>query len=198
VLFCLNTIVTMFQELSSSLKSEKGKMYAVKCDVTKESHVTLAFKWVKENLGGVDILVNNAGVAIDSSLIDGSTEDLKKMLDLNILALSVCTKEALKSMKERGVDDGHIININSVAGHIPPQDYFCMYAATKHAITILTEGLRRELVARDSNIRVTSISPGLVKTDLPPKVVLQVSPYLNPEDIAGSVVYVLDTPPHVQ
>jgi short-subunit dehydrogenase len=46
------------------------------------------------------------------SFIDGSTEELKKMLDLNILGLSVCTKEALQSMKERGVDDGHIIHIN--------------------------------------------------------------------------------------
>jgi short-subunit dehydrogenase len=43
---------------------------------------------------------------------DGSTEELKKMLDVNVLGLSVCTKEALQSMKERGVDDGHIIHIN--------------------------------------------------------------------------------------
>jgi NADP-dependent 3-hydroxy acid dehydrogenase YdfG len=46
------------------------------------------------------------------SLSDGSTEELRKMLDLNVLGLSVCTKEALQSMKERGVDDGHIIHIN--------------------------------------------------------------------------------------
>jgi short-subunit dehydrogenase len=44
--------------------------------------------------------------------LDGSSEDLKKMLDLNVLGLSLCTKEALQSMKERGVDDGHIIHIN--------------------------------------------------------------------------------------
>lgn len=68
----LKTTVTMFQELSRSIKSAKGKLYAVKCDVTMESHIKSAFKWVEENLGGVDILVNNAGVAIDSSLIGKS------------------------------------------------------------------------------------------------------------------------------
>ena len=44
--------------------------------------------------------------------LDGSTEELKKMLDVNVLALSVCTIQAVQSMKERGVDDGHIIHIN--------------------------------------------------------------------------------------
>jgi NADP+-dependent farnesol dehydrogenase len=62
-------MIVTFQELSKSLKSVKGKLYAVKCDITKESHIISAFKWVKENLGGVDILVNSAGVALDSSLI---------------------------------------------------------------------------------------------------------------------------------
>jgi NADP+-dependent farnesol dehydrogenase len=55
--------------LEKSLKSEKGKLYALKCDVSKESEVTEAFKWIKSNLGGVDILINNAGVATFSPLI---------------------------------------------------------------------------------------------------------------------------------
>jgi NAD(P)-dependent dehydrogenase (short-subunit alcohol dehydrogenase family) len=62
-------MVSMFQELSKSLQSAKGKLYAVRCDASKESHVQAAFKWVKDNLGGVDILVNNAAVAYDTSLI---------------------------------------------------------------------------------------------------------------------------------
>jgi NADP+-dependent farnesol dehydrogenase len=65
-------IIIMFQELSKSLKSAKGKLYAVKCDASKESDIQLAFKWVKDNLGGVDILVNNAAVAYNTSLISKS------------------------------------------------------------------------------------------------------------------------------
>jgi NADP+-dependent farnesol dehydrogenase len=58
-----------FQTLEKSLKSEKGKLYPLKCDVSKESEVTEAFKWIKTNLGGVDILINNAGVATFNTLI---------------------------------------------------------------------------------------------------------------------------------
>ena len=59
---------TVSQELSKSLQAETGKLYAVKCDVTNNSDIETAFKWVKDNLGGVDILVNNAAVATDTSL----------------------------------------------------------------------------------------------------------------------------------
>jgi NAD(P)-dependent dehydrogenase (short-subunit alcohol dehydrogenase family) len=61
-------MAALFQELSKSLKSEKGKLYAVKSDVSKESDIQAAFKWVKANLGGEDILVNNAAAAKDVPL----------------------------------------------------------------------------------------------------------------------------------
>ena len=59
---------TLFQELSNSLESASGKLFAVKCDVSNESDVVAAFTWVKDNFGGVDILINNAAVATDTSL----------------------------------------------------------------------------------------------------------------------------------
>ena len=62
-------MLTVSQELSKSLKSATGKLYAVKCDVTKDSDIETAFKWIKDNLGGLDILVNNAGVGIHSNLV---------------------------------------------------------------------------------------------------------------------------------
>jgi NADP+-dependent farnesol dehydrogenase len=55
--------------MSKSLQSATGKLYAVKCDVTKDSDIETAFKWVKDNLGGVDIMVNNAGVLFRCPLI---------------------------------------------------------------------------------------------------------------------------------
>jgi len=62
-------MLSLSQELSKSLQSETGKLYAIKCDVTKNSDIETAFKWVKDNLGGVDILVNNAGGGSTSPLI---------------------------------------------------------------------------------------------------------------------------------
>jgi NAD(P)-dependent dehydrogenase (short-subunit alcohol dehydrogenase family) len=61
-------MAAVFQALSKSLKSAKGKLYAVKCDVSKESDVQAAFKWAKTKLGGVDILVNNAAMGKDAPL----------------------------------------------------------------------------------------------------------------------------------
>jgi NAD(P)-dependent dehydrogenase (short-subunit alcohol dehydrogenase family) len=58
----------LYKELSKSLESASGKLFAVKCDIGNESDVLEAFKWVKDNLGGVDILINNAAVATETSL----------------------------------------------------------------------------------------------------------------------------------
>ncbi|KAJ9585028.1 hypothetical protein L9F63_020638 [Diploptera punctata] len=186
------------EELAKSLKSEKGKFYPIKCDINKESEIKEAFQWVKKNLGSVDILVNNAAALGGASLIDGSSEDWKVTLDTNVIGLSICTKEALQIMKEKGVDDGQIIHINSVAGHVPPGDAAVIYFASKHAVTVLTEGLRRELIKQNSKIRVTSLSPGLVKTEMPPKQYLDTMPCLDAKDIADACLYILGTPPHVQ
>jgi len=70
------TMLIVSRELSKSLQSETGKLYAIKCDVTKDSDIEMAFKWVKDNLGGVDILVNNAAVALMSPLIGKSPRQL--------------------------------------------------------------------------------------------------------------------------
>ncbi|XP_069683505.1 farnesol dehydrogenase-like isoform X1 [Periplaneta americana] len=197
--------VERVQELTKSLNSAPGKLYPIKCDVTKEEEVKEAFKWVKANLGGTDILVNNAGVASVNTLRDGPVENWRKIYDLNVLALSMCTKEALQSMKEKGVDDGHIVHINSVAGH-KVIDNASIYSSSKHAVTALTEGLRRELVNQKSKIRVTSVSPGAVKTEIgeasgfTPDILEELKdiPFMESEDIADAVLYVLGAPPHVQ
>ncbi|XP_063220370.1 dehydrogenase/reductase SDR family member 11-like isoform X2 [Bacillus rossius redtenbacheri] len=144
------------QALADSLKDAPGKLYAVKADLSKEEDIMVAFQWVKDNLGGVDLLVNNAAVAHNNNLADGKTEQWRQLLEVNLLALSICTREALQSMKERSVDDGHIVHINSVAGHsVVDFPGIAFYSATKHGVTALTEGLRKELACLKSGIRVT-------------------------------------------
>ncbi|XP_069683475.1 dehydrogenase/reductase SDR family member 11-like [Periplaneta americana] len=197
--------VERIKDLESQVKSAPGKLYCLKCDVSNEEDIKAAFKWVRDNLGGVDVLVNNAGGGSANSLREGPVESWRTILDLNVLGLSICTKEAIQCMKSRGVDDGHIIHIGSLLGHvIPPADHpFLMYSASKHAVKALTEGLRRELVNQKSKIRVSCISPGIVKTEF-----LQAAgksdelydrvPSLLSQDIADAVVYALGAPPHVQ
>nr|CAD7434362.1 unnamed protein product [Timema monikensis] len=133
---------------------------------------------------------------------DENTSQWRQMFDLNVLGLSICTREAFKLMKEKGVDDGHIIHINGVLGHtLGNLPGLIPYVTTKHAVTVLTEGLRRELVQLGSKIRVTSISPGSVDTDMLRDALpddAEPPPALKGEDIAGAVIYALGAPKHVQ
>ncbi|PNF16601.1 Dehydrogenase/reductase SDR family member 11 [Cryptotermes secundus] len=180
--------VENIEALSASLQSAAGQLYPVKADLTRENEVCSVFRWVKSNLGGVDVLVNSAGVASANSLIDGPVEKWKHILELNILGQSLCTKEAIQSMNERGVNDGHIVNINSMQKH-----------ACAH-IRISKYGIRFTQDVAERN--PCSLSPGTVRTDLPEASGLtdpyQDNPYLEPQDVADAVVYVLGTRPHVQ
>ncbi|XP_049839130.1 dehydrogenase/reductase SDR family member 11-like isoform X2 [Schistocerca gregaria] len=137
------------------LKDAPGKLYPLQGDVSREDSILAAFKWVRDNLSGVDILVNNAGILIDEELTSAPTESWRRMLDVNVLGLSICTREAIQDMVRRGVDDGFVIHINGIWGHSPVAGgELAMYASTKHAVRVLLEGLRKDLVARKSNIRV--------------------------------------------
>ncbi|TMS07732.1 Dehydrogenase/reductase SDR family member 11 [Larimichthys crocea] len=165
------------------------------------------FAAIKEQHKGVDVCINNAGLAHAEPLLSGKTSGWKNMMDVNVLALSICTREAYQSMKERNVDDGHIININSMSGHrVTPNADVHFYSATKYAVTALTEGLRQELREANTHIRATSISPGLVATEFaqrlynPDKAAAAYTKIkcLEAIDVADSVTYVLSAPPHVQ
>ncbi|XP_038159216.1 dehydrogenase/reductase SDR family member 11-like [Cyprinodon tularosa] len=186
-----------------------GVLIPFKCDLSNVEEIQSMFTAIKKEHKGVDVCINNAGVAHPEPLLSGKTSAWKNMLDVNIVALSICTREAYQSMKERNIDDGHIININSMSGHrITFNADVHFYTATKFAVTALTEGLRQELREAKSHIRATGISPGLVETEFAPRLYSQ-----NPEkaasayshykaleaiDVANAVIYALSAPPHVQ
>ncbi|XP_061389945.1 farnesol dehydrogenase-like [Musca vetustissima] len=172
--------------------------HTYKCDVSDEESVKTAFAWIVEKFGGVDVLVNNAGIIKMGRLLDIDESILKDTINTNVLGVVWCTREAFKNMKERNVD-GHIVIINSVVGHgVPatPDPMLNIYPPSKHAITAMTEVLRQELLKNETKIKITSISPGAVRTeiiDFPPEM-----PALASEDIADAIVYCIQTPPNVQ
>ncbi|KAF2902136.1 hypothetical protein ILUMI_04044 [Ignelater luminosus] len=200
-------------ELSKTLEGKKGKLYAYQADITKEEDILKAFQWIKDNLGPVHILINNAGIGRATNLSDGNTKFWKEILDTNVLGLCIATREAVKDMKANNVA-GHIIHINSTAGHeVPNLPGMNVYSASKHAVTALTETLRQELNSIGSKIKITSISPGYVKTEIVEATLkgsglseypglsqdqLAQLPGLEAKDIADAALYVLATPPHVQ
>ncbi|KAJ3651664.1 hypothetical protein Zmor_017689 [Zophobas morio] len=197
----------LVKEKAKQLSGKPGKLHAIKADITKEEDILNAFKWIEENLGHVHILINNAGVAKENFLRNGETADWKQTFDVNVMGLCIATREAIKIMSANNIN-GHIIHINSVVGHkVVPFPGINVYIASKYAVTALTETLRQELNAIDSKIKTTSISPGLVTSEMTilntefsedRKNVLKSMPILKAEDIAEAVGYVLSTAENVQ
>lgn len=187
-----------------------AQVWSRTCDVRDTEAIVSMFTALQQDVGPVDILVNNAGLGRPAPLSDHGPERRSyagwaEMLDVNVMALSVCTAEAIAQMKPRRAA-GHIVHISSLAGYrIPKEGGF--YGATKHAVRALTEGLRRELQEQGSPIRVSAISPGIVQTEFgqgffgdtsrAADLYANLDP-LTPEDIATAVEFVLTAPGHVQ
>lgn len=143
------------EDIQRQLEAKGKKIYPVQCDITKEEDILSAFQWVKSNLGPIHVLINNAGVGKPTTLVEGSTEQFRQIIETNVLGLAIATREAVQDMRKNNVA-GHIVHINSVAGHYVPQvPNMNIYPASKFAVTAMTETLRQELNLIGSRIKVT-------------------------------------------
>jgi len=111
--------------------------------------------------GRIDVILNNAGLMPHSLLERGKVEDWDRMIDVNLKGTLYGIGAALPHMTKQ--KSGHIINVSSVAGHKVRQTS-AVYAATKTAVRVISEGLRMEMVPH--NVRVTVVSPGAVESEL--------------------------------
>jgi NADP-dependent 3-hydroxy acid dehydrogenase YdfG len=193
------------EALSRSLEAQGAETLVQPTDLRDEASIAALFGAVRERWGGVDVLVNNAGLGHHAPLTRGETRHWREMLEVNVLALCICTREAVQDMRARG-DQGHVIHVSSMSAHRVPAGSG-VYSATKFAVRSLTEGLRQELRALDSAIRVTAISPGFVETEFAERyhkseqaAVETYSRYevLKAEDVAETVAWALAAPPHMQ
>ena len=123
-------------------------------DVTQHEQVKQLVDRAVQAHGRIDVIINNAGLMPHSPLERGKVEDWDRMIDVNIKGVLYGIAAALPHMKAQ--KSGHIINVSSVAGHkVRPGS--AVYAATKTAVRVLSEGLRQEV--KPYNIRTTVISP---------------------------------------
>lgn len=135
---------------------------AVQTDVADREQVKRLADAAVAAHGRVDVIINNAGLMPHSPLERGKVDDWDRMIDVNLKGVLYGIAAALPYMKAQ--KSGHIINVSSVAGHkVRPGS--AVYAATKAAVRMLSEGLRQEV--KPYNIRTTIISPGAVQSELP-------------------------------
>ncbi|MEA5466425.1 SDR family NAD(P)-dependent oxidoreductase [Leptothoe sp. PORK10 BA2] len=198
------------QQRLTSLADELTQQYGIEVltqavDLRDEGQILAWFGAIATRFNGLDVLVNNAGLGHQETLSTGSTEKWRETLEVNVLALCICTREAINLMRTLGKDRGHIVHISSMSGHRVPGSG--MYSASKFAVRALTEGLRQELRADSSAIRISAISPGFVETEFAEKysgsaaqaqMVYGQFPILQPQDIANAVAYILSQPDYVQ
>jgi NADP-dependent 3-hydroxy acid dehydrogenase YdfG len=154
--------VERIESLAKELTGRDGKALAVTTDVTRYEQVKRLVDTAVQTYGRIDVMVNNAGVMPHSPLERLKIDDWNRTIDVNLKGVLYGIAAALPYMKQQ--KSGHIINVSSVAGH-KVRSSSAVYAATKSAVLVLSEGLRQEV--KPYNIRTTVISPGAIATELP-------------------------------
>lgn len=152
------------QAIANELDNSGGQALAITTDVTHSDQVQRLVNTAVQAYGRIDVMLN-AGLMPHSPLERLKIDDWNRMIDVNIKGVLYGIAAALPYMKEQR--SGHIINVASVAGHkVRPTS--AVYSATKHAVRVISEGLRQEV--KPYNIRTTIISPGAVESELPESV----------------------------
>lgn len=195
--------IERIKQLAKDLTDQYAiEVLPLKLDVQNKQHVSDAIKDLPDNWHNIDILINNAGLALDSLKIQhGNIDNWDTMINTNINGLLYVTRAILPKMIAR--NQGHIINIGSIAGH----DCYStgnVYCATKHAVKALSKSMRIDLLG--SGIRVSEIDPGAVHTEFSEvrwqdkarsdDFYAQFTP-LTADDIADGVLYCATRPLHV-
>ena len=150
------------QALADEITESGGDALPVTTDVTERDQVQALVDAAVEEFGRIDVMLNNAGVMPASRLDRLNVDEWDQMIDVNVKGVLYGIAAALPYMQEQ--KSGHVINVASDAGHkVHPGE--AVYAATKHAVRALSEGLRQE--GKPYGLRTTIISPGAVESELP-------------------------------
>jgi NADP-dependent 3-hydroxy acid dehydrogenase YdfG len=175
------------QSLAEELGGEETAL-AVRCDVTSWDDQEALVATALDRFGRMDAYFANAGFGAKRGFLEESVEHWKSMIDTNVLGTALSIRASLGHFKKQNA--GHLILTSSIAGRraLPGS----LYAATKHAVTAMGEGLRQEIAETD--IKMTLIEPGAVDT---PFFENRPSQALEDDDVARAVLFALTQPAHV-
>ena len=183
------------QNVAEELKEFDVKVAIAAADVANIESITTAVESIRAELGAIDILVNNAGISKFGKFLDLSPEDWTNIVDVNVKGVYYTTRAVLPEMIER--QTGDIINISSTAGQ-KGAPITSAYSASKAAVIGMSESLMLEV--RKHNIRVVTLTPSTVATDM--AVELQLTDgnpekVMQAEDLADLMVAQLKLHPRV-
>ena len=147
------------------IKASGGEAIAVQADVADPDDVERLFSETDKALGPVDVLVNNAGISIETPVADHDVENVRRIIDTNLLGPVLTTRQAIRRMSTaRGGKGGVIINISSISGVYGGLPGDVVYAGTKGGLDSFTLGIAKEV--GQEGIRVCGVRPGLIKTEI--------------------------------
>ncbi|EKO3373321.1 SDR family oxidoreductase [Vibrio fluvialis] len=173
-------------------------------DVSEQASFEAAIASAEAEFGPADALINNAGVMLLGQIDTQEASEWKRMFDVNVLGLLNGMQAVLAPMKARNT--GTIINISSIAGKKTFPDH-AAYCGTKFAVHAISENVREEVAA--SNVRVTTIAPGAVETELVSHITSdaiksgydawkqEMGGVLDADDVARAVVFAYQQPQNV-
>lgn len=179
-----------------AVQAEIGdRFHPISCDVRDESDVKHAFETVLDDRGRIDVLLNNAGLGQFGPVDDLPLEQWDVQMDTNLRGVFLCTREAVPIMRKQNEASGfggHLVNIASIAGLLGNPN-LTAYNASKFGVRGFSEALMKEV--RDDGIRVTCIYPGSTETNFFDVAGVEMTDNpLQPEDVAATVIHVLESP----
>ena len=192
------------EAVAERIRTEGGEALVVPTDVTEDDDIDALIAETVDEFETIDILVNNAGVMLLEPLESADRDNLRQMIEVNLLGLMNLTHAALPTMQAQ--DSGHIVNISSTAGRRAGAKS-SGYNATKFGVNAFTEAVRQEVTT--DGIRTTIIEPGAVDTELQEHIpdeeikqqieegMIESMTPLESDDIARAITYAVTQPQHV-
>jgi len=191
----------LLEEVAAAAEQHGGTAVPIPCDVAEPEEVQALFDRISAHYGRLDVLFNNAGVGLPPTPTEHlSVADWKKVVDINLTGVFLCTSNAIRIMKAQQPQGGRIINNGSISSQVP-RPHSAAYTATKHAVAGLTKSTA--LDGRKFNIACGQIDIGNVQSDMTRSMAVgmpqadgsvRTEPTFDVDDVARAVLYMASLP----